>query len=328
MITIGIDIGGSSIKAALTAADGSHVTGSDSALTAQAEPRFVARTQRPTMADLPMEKTLEQLHGCVEELLTKTERHISGIGIGVPGAIDHARGMVLYPPNLPAWQEVPLARLLAERWQVPVQLENDANCAALGERHFGAGRKHTNFIGLTLGTGVGSGIILDGRIYHGERGFAGEFGHMSIDGNGPRCNCGNRGCIEAYLGIHYLMREAIPELKGDSISLLHQRACEDPDSLVPKDLSDAADRGDATSLHILRRAGERLGVAIASAANLLDVTTFIIGGGIAAAGAPLFDGIKESARSRVLKVHRDHLAILPAELGNDAGMLGAAALML
>ena len=130
MITIGIDIGGSSIKAALTAADGSHVTGSDSALTAQAEPRFVARTQRPTMADLPMEKTLEQLHGCVEELLTKTERHISGIGIGVPGAIDHARGMVLYPPNLPAWQEVPLARLLAERWQVPVQLENDANCAA------------------------------------------------------------------------------------------------------------------------------------------------------------------------------------------------------
>ena len=317
MITIGIDIGGSSIKAALT----------------DAGTRILARTRRPTMADSDMERTVEQLHGCVEDLLAAhgsagDAADIEGIGIGVPGAIDHARGLVFYPPNLPAWKEVPLAAMLAERWGVPVLLENDANCAALGERHFGAGRSHAFFVALTLGTGVGAGIILDGRVYRGERGFAGEFGHVSIDADGPECNCGNRGCIEAYLGIRYLMRDAIPRILGDPSSRLHRRAQENPEGLMPKDLSDAAAAGDACCARILDRAGERLGVAIASAANLLDVETFIVGGGIAGAGDPLFSGIERSARARVMKVHRERLTILPAELGNDAGMLGAASLML
>lgn len=315
---IGIDVGGSSIKAVLTGGDG----------------RTVARTRQPTLAAEPVEATLRQLHRCIELLLAEAEAagldrsSLAGIGVGMPGAIDHERGIVFHPPNLPAWEEVPLAALLAARWACPVLLENDANCAALGERHFGAGRAIEDFIGLTLGTGVGSGIIFGGRIYHGAHGFAGEFGHMSIDGDGPRCNCGNRGCIEAYIGIHALMREAIPLLRDDPRSPLHARACDESENIVPKDLSEAAAQGDPTSHRILRTAGERLGVAIASAANLLDVTTFIIGGGIAAAGAPLFDGIDERARSRVLKVHRDHLAILPAQLGNDAGMFGAAALLL
>ncbi|MDX9759861.1 MAG: ROK family protein [Bacteroidota bacterium] len=318
MTSIGIDVGGSSIKAVLTGGDA----------------QVIARTQHPTLAAEPVEVTVRQMHRCIETLRADAAAagfdpaSLAGIGVGMPGAIDHARGVVYHPPNLPAWEEVPLAALLAERWGQPVRLENDANCAALGERHFGAGRAVEDFIGLTLGTGVGSGIILGGGIYHGPHGFAGEFGHMSIDAEGPLCNCGNRGCIEAYIGIHALMRDAIPALRDDPRSPLHQRAREESENIVPKDLSDAAARGDATSHRILRTAGERLGVAIASAANLLDVTTFIIGGGIAAAGAPLFDGIDASARSRVLKVHRDRLAILPAELGNDAGMLGAAALML
>lgn len=315
MITIGIDIGGSSIKAALT----------------NARTGILARAQRPTRADGSVDDTVAQLHECIEELsatLGGGAADIAGIGVGVPGAIDHDRGLVLYPPNLPAWQEVPLAALLSDRWGVPVLLENDANCAALGERHFGAGRAHDHFIALTLGTGVGGGIIIDGRIFRGRRGFAGEFGHVSIDGEGPACNCGGRGCIEAYVGIHYLMREAIDALRDDPDSLLHPRAVNDAEGLVPKDLAEAAAAGDVASISILRRAGGRLGVAIASAANLLDIETFIIGGGIAGAGAPLFDGIEKEARGRVMKVHRTALTILPAELGNDAGMLGAASLML
>lgn len=313
MIGIGIDIGGSSIKAALTDAGRS----------------ILARTRRPTMAAFEVEKTIAQLHECIAELLAHAgDRTVAGIGVGAPGAIDLERGVVFHPPNLPAWNEVPLADLLIERWRVPVRIDNDANCAALGEAHFGAGRRHANFICLTLGTGVGGGIILDGRIHHGERGFAGEFGHITIHYDGPLCNCGNHGCVEAYVGIRHMMRDALPQLIEDPACALRGRAIENPEGLVPKDLSDAAALGDAAALRILRTAGERLGVAIASAANLLDITTFIVGGGIAAAGHPLFEGIIESARSRVLKVHRDSLAILPAELGNDAGMLGAAALML
>lgn len=313
MITIGIDIGGSSIKAALT--DAGH--------------RILARTRRPTMAEFDKEATFAQINECLEELLQHEEAiHVEGIGVGVPGAIDLVNGIVFHPPNLPMWKEVPLADILSQRWNIPVRLDNDANCAALGEAHFGAGKAHQHFIGLTLGTGVGAGIILDNRIYHGERGFAGEFGHITINFDGPACNCGNRGCIEAYVGIRYLMKQALPQLLADEGGLLCQRAKENPEGLVPLDLSEAANAGDRTATQILRTAGERIGVAVASAANLLDVTTFILGGGVAAAGAPLFQGIMESARSRVLKVHRESLLVIPAELGNDAGMLGAASLML
>lgn len=315
MTSIGIDIGGSSIKAALT------------------EPgvRIHAQAHRPTLADQPLEATLGQLHECIAELRAEADRAslpLEGIGIGVPGAIDIQRGVVFHPPNLPAWTEVPLAAITSERWGIPVRVDNDANCAALGEAHFGAGRQYDDFIGLTLGTGVGSGIILRNRVYHGERGFAGEFGHISIDMHGTPCNCGNRGCIEAYVGIHYLMALAIPQLQADARSPLHARALAHPEELRPHDLSQAADEGDESSALILRTAGERLGVAIASAANLLDVTVFIIGGGIAAAGELLFAGVRSSACSRALKVHRDRITVLPAALGNDAGMLGAASLLL
>ncbi len=312
MITIGIDIGGSSIKAALT--DAGH--------------GILKRTRRPTMAEFSKEQTFEQIHECIEELLPHAGSAVEGIGVGVPGAIDLKRGIVFHPPNLPAWQEVPLAEILTTRWNIPVRLENDANCAALGEAHFGAGKHHQNFLGLTLGTGVGAGIIIENRIYHGERGFAGEFGHITIQYDGPACNCGNHGCIEAYVGIRYLMKEALPQLLMDEQSSLHTRAVANPEGLVPRDLSEAANSGDETATNILRTAGERIGVAIASAANLLDITTFILGGGVAAAGAPLFQGMLESARSRVLKVHRESLLIIPAELGNDAGMLGASSLFL
>ncbi|MCB2205710.1 ROK family protein [bacterium] len=315
MTTIGIDIGGSSIKAALTEPGAS----------------VIANTRRPTLADGDRDATLGQINACIEELLSEASARdidVQGIGVGVPGTIDIAAGVVYHPPNLPAWEEVPLAEILREKWDLEVRVDNDANCAALGEAHFGAGKAHTDFIGLTLGTGVGSGIILSNHIYHGQRGFAGEFGHISIDYNGTQCNCGNFGCIEAYVGIHYMMHEAIPLLRQAPHSPLHHRALEKNSDLQPHDLSTAADAGDEVSAEILRRAGRRLGVAIASAANLLDITVFIIGGGISAAGDLLFDAIRASAAERALKVHRDDFIILPAELGNDAGMLGAASLLL
>jgi len=308
---IGIDIGAGSIKAGLV----------------DSENMVLARAVAPTRAESTLDASLSELYGCVDELLGKAGATVHGLGVGVPGAVDHLQGIVYNPPNMPAWKNVPLASLLQDHTGIETRIDNDANCAALGEGHFGAGRGCDNFIVLTLGTGVGAGIVLNRRIHHGTRGFAGEFGHITIDMNGPRCNCGNSGCIEAYIGIHHLMRDALPLLASDADGLLNRRAIEDPDSLEPRDISLAAARGDVTCTAVLRRAGSLLGVAIASAANLLDIVTFIVGGGISAAGAVLFDGIRDSTAHRVLSVHRENLRILPAKLGNDAGILGAATLL-
>jgi glucokinase len=209
---------------------------------------------------------------------------------------------------------------------MPVHVDNDANCAALGEAWFGAGREYNSFVGLTLGTGVGSGIIINRKVHTGDHGFGGEFGHVSIDYNGPLCGCGNRGCVEAYIGNSYLSAEAVRVLREAPGSQLHQCAVETPGLMTPLMLSEAADAGDQAAYGVLRNAGRMLGYCVASVANLLDITTFIIGGGVSAAGAPLFEGIESAARERTLIVHRNNLLILPAALGNDAGMLGAAAL--
>ncbi len=313
MITIGIDIGGSSIKAALT----------------DVGKTVIARTVKPTNAEGGPEAVLNVIDECITGLCAGApDAKPAAIGVGVPGAIDLENGIVYHPPNLPGWKAVPLAQLIGSRRDLPVRLDNDANCAALGEAWFGAGREHDHFIGLTLGTGVGSGIIIGGAVYHGARGFAGEFGHLSIDHNGPLCKCGSRGCIEAYIGIHYLMSRAIPVLRDHPESLLQQQAVADPQGLSPKDLATAATQGDEIARSLLEDAGRYLGFAVASAANLLGITTFIIGGGISAAGDLILDSVRESAMERTLKVHRENIVILPSELGNDAGMLGAASLFM
>ncbi|MBI5645674.1 MAG: ROK family protein [Ignavibacteriae bacterium] len=314
MTVIGIDIGGTSIKGALVDA---------------ASRKILSQTAQPTCADEGLDRVVGQIHKVVAALLALPGGAESrGIGIGVPGSVDVARGLVLHPPNLRGWEEVPLGALIADAWALPVSLDNDANCAALGEATFGAGSGIRDFIALTLGTGVGSGIILDGRIHHGARGYGGEFGHMTIDYNGPMCGCGNYGCVEAYVGNSYIVARARADIAAHPESALYAVAMQHPEDVTPKLIAEAAQSGDSCAQRVLYDTGDKLGVAIASAANLLDVTTFIIGGGVSAAGAPLFDGIMSGARTRVLRVHRDDLRILPAALGNDAGVLGAASLVL
>ncbi len=312
MTSIGIDVGGTNIKAVLCDVGGA----------------IHHRAVLSTNAAGGPDAAIARIHDAIVECLAHVPAGLSvaGIGIGLPGSIDQARGIVSHPPNLPGWTVVPIGSMLHDRWDLPVRVDNDANCAALGEAWFGAGRDHDSFIGLTLGTGVGSGIIMDRRLYLGTMGYAGEFGHMSIDHAGPACNCGSRGCIEAYVGNAHLTAEAAAIIAGDATCALHHAVLRDPTALTPRHIAEAAHAGDSVCLGILRRAGERLGWCIASAANLLDITTFIVGGGVSAAGAPLFDGMRAAATERALRVHRQRLVIIPAALGNDAGMLGAAAL--
>jgi glucokinase len=312
MITIGIDIGGSSVKAVLT----------------EIGARTIATRQVSSRSGEGPGAVIDVLHGVIASLMDEAgDSRVEGIGVGMAGTIDIDEGVVYHPPNFAKWDAVPLASRLSERWHVPVRLDNDANCAALGESWYGAGRGLDSFVGMTLGTGVGGGIIVNGAVYHGTRGFAGEIGHVSIDYNGPECNCGGRGCIEAYVGIGYLMTRALPLLENDATSGLHERAVSDPGSLTPRDLTEAALEGDTTAAGILSDTGTKLGCAAASVANLLDITTFLIGGGISGAGDLIVQPMLLSARSRVLEVHRDSLEVRLAELGNDAGMLGAAALL-
>lgn len=310
---IGIDLGGTNIKAAVCTSDG-KVLGSPLSFSTEGEkgPEYVIKRINQAISHILL---LE---------LYRTKVH--AIGIGAPGSVDYKRGHVLHPPNLPGWKNVALARIISQRWNLPVKIENDANAAALGEAHFGAGKNLDSFIGITIGTGIGSGIIMERKVVHGERGYAGELGHTKINYNGPKCNCGSYGCVEAYIGNNYLVQRTAVELKHHPSSRLFSRVIKKKITLTPKEIADAARHGDAFAFKILFDAGEKLGIALANAANFLDITTFVIGGGIAAAGKPLMDGIVTGTKKNVLATFRRRINILPSQLGNNAGMLGAAAL--
>ena len=237
-------------------------------------------------------------------------------------------GTVKYPPNFSNWNIFKLGDETSKAiGGAIVRVENDANAAAVGEMKFGAGKDLKSFLMVTLGTGVGGGIISDGTVFRGDDGGAGEIGHMTIDYNGPQCNCGNLGCVEAYVGQKYLSQRVLEKLKSHPKSLLNKIVDGNGDKLEPKLISEAADQGDEFALQIWEESGMYIGVAIAGAINLFDLSKVIIGGGVAKAGKPLLDSIEKTVKARVLSSLRPKVAIIPAQLKNSAGILGAAALI-
>ncbi|MGA9365061.1 MAG: ROK family protein [Bacteroidota bacterium] len=314
-VAVGVDLGGTAIKAGLVNPQGKILL--DTTVPAEAN-------QGPTHV---IEQIIKSVHQLIDGSSYK-KREYAGIGVGSPGSVDLDGGTVKYPPNFPGWTVVRLGDALHKEFGLHVEVDNDANAAAVGEAKLGAGIGHKDFIMVTLGTGVGGGLILGGKIFRGTFGGAGELGHITIDHNGPLCNCGNHGCVEAYVGAKYLTRRAIEKLKRNRKSKILSLAGNNTKHIDPKIISLAAKAGDATALDILAETGRYLGIGLATVVNLLDVRLIIIGGGIARAGKPLFDPIKESVRKHVLTPMRDGLEVLPAKLGNSAGILGAAALVL
>lgn len=310
MNMLGIDVGATTIKVSVCSAPDILLT--DFSL--------------PTRAHEGPDAVLDQIHEGISQGLALCDTSPLGIGLGMPGTIDHHAGTVSWPPNLPGWGVRPLLRLLEDRWKLPVRIENDANCAALGEARFGAGRGHPSFLGVTLGTGIGAGIIVDGHIFHGTLGFAGELGHLSIDGEGALCKCGGQGCVEAYLGIEPFLRHARDTIGREGGGMLSSLVATTPEALTPKRIAEAARQGDPQSIGLFAWYARHLAMALASAINLLDLPVIILGGGIAGAGAPLFAPLQSELPQRVLAAHRDRIRVLPAERGNQAGMLGAASL--
>ena len=310
---IGVDLGGTTVKAGVVSRDG----------------KIVYEAKLPANAEQGPEAVRRQILQAIDDLFHHYSRDsIPGIGIGTPGMVSIDGESVQAPPNFANWKNYRLKEKIRSAVRLPVEVENDANAAAVAEARFGAGKGHENFIFVIWGTGVGGGIIAGGKIFRGAHGGAGEIGHTTIDLNGPRCNCGNRGCIEAYIGQRYLSDRARERLKQQPDSTVMKLLGGDLSKLEPAVLSKAMELGDSAAREIMLEAGSLLGVALASVMNILDFRYVVVGGGVSAADEPVFDAIRSSIRERAMAPIRSSFQVVRAELGNDAGILGAASLIL
>ena len=309
---IGIDIGGTNIRVGLVD-DRGRILAQESFLTRlfRGRSRMLAELERRAVP--------------FQALARATKRPLAGVGIGAPGAIDVERGFVYFLPNIRGWENTPLKKILERRLRIPVFIDNDANAMALAEHRFGAGRGSENFIGLTLGTGVGGGIVLGGKLYHGGAYSAAEVGHITVNEAGPVCACGNRGCVETYVGNRYFLQEALRRLKKDPRGLLG-RWVKAGQGLTPELIEKAAKKGDRLSKRLWEDTGVHLGTALAGLVNVLNPERIVVGGGIARAGRLIFGPVERTIQKKAFPIAAASVKVLPATLGTDAGVIGAAAL--
>jgi glucokinase len=314
---IGIDLGATTVKAGVVDRSGTILRQVSADAKGSEGPDIVMRQIAGVIGDL---FTTHPMEGC------------SGIGIGSPGVVTAGTGIVRHPPNFARWGDVDVSAAIGKVYPLTVKVANDANAAAMAEAHYGAGKDHKDFLFVIWGTGVGGGVILDRRIFAGPHGGAGEIGHVTVDYRGPRCGCGNPGCIEAYIGQRYLSERARARVeeaaRRGSPSAITGLVGGDLTKIEPVIIARAAEAGDPLARELFSEAGELLGVALASVMNVLDLHVAVIGGGISAAPAFVYEAITASLTARILTPHRAGLEVLRASLGNSAGIIGAAALVL
>lgn len=308
---VGVDLGGTNIKIGIVSQKG----------------KLLDKISLSSKAEGGPDKVVKQIKIGIEEILSKNKKKIRGIGIGSPGVVSVKKGTVENPPNFPGWTKINLGSTISKEFDIDCHVENDANAAAIGEMIFGAGKRHNSFVMITLGTGVGGGIILNRKLYRGEIGAAGEVGHITINYQGPRCNCGSFGCIESYVGNNYLTSQVKRDLATSSNSKIIKLVKNNLNLVSPIIIQRAAEEGDEFAKSVINNMGEQIGSALASVSNLLDVSTFIIGGGVSGFGKPLFIAINKSLVERVITSLRNRVKVLPAKLKNEAGIKGASALV-
>ncbi len=297
LCTIGVDVGGTNIKLGLVAPSG----------------KIIAKTNLLTKSYIhnPL-RLIDALVAAIHVLIRengKTRKDIAGIGIGLPGLVDVSRGNVIFMPNIPGWKNIPLRRIIQSKLKLPVFLDNDVNLVALGEWKLGAGKGYKNLVCITLGTGVGGGLIFDGALYRGEGFVAGEIGHIPLNERGPACNCGGTGCFERYVGNHTLMDKAAKVFGKKNITI--------------EDVFALATRGNARAIRFWRETATHIGNALVGVINLLNPRLIVIGGGVANNYKFMERTIQTVIRQRTMKVQRDMVRIVRARLGDEAGILGA-----
>jgi glucokinase len=299
---LGIDIGGTNIKLATVSP------------TAKVVERGLVETRAPEGAA----RAFVRMHSAARTL---GRDGIAGVGIGCAGLFDERRGVLTASPNLKAWQGTKLAALASKHFSVPILIQNDATCAAYGESVV-RGPRGQNLVLITLGTGVGGGIVMDGRIVRGVSGFGGEIGHIVVDVDGPRCHCGRHGCLEAYAGAYGIVRMATEFRRA-----LRGRRADRDEKLNAFRVFESARAGESWAREALRIAGEHLGIAVAILLNTLNPAVVVIGGGVSGGFAALEPHIRRAAGRHAFRETMSAARIERARLGNDAGMVGAAMLV-
>ena len=307
MLTIGVDVGGTKVAAGVVDEQGT----------------VLARTRRPTPSASPSDVE-DVIAECVKEL--RAEHEVAAVGIGAAGFIDAERSKVYVAPNL-SWRNEPLRDAVAERIGLPVVVENDANAAAWAEHRFGAGRGEQHLVVVTVGTGIGGGIVVDGALYRGRHGIGAEFGHMQVEKAGRRCGCGQHGCWEQYCSGRALLHEAreIADVQRGYGKRLLELGNGRPEGIEAVEVTQAAREGDPAALDCFEEVGGWLGQGLADLAAVLDPGAFVIGGGVADAGELLLAPARRVFAERLTGTrHRPHAELRLAELGNEAGLVGAA----
>ena len=311
---LGIDIGGTNLVVGSVAEDGSRIVAHRRA--SRRTPRRAPRTCSSgwsALAERAIAATRREVPGA----------EILGVGVGAPGPLDTKRGIVLLTPNL-GWVNLPLRQIIHDRLGLPAALDNDANCAVLGEWWVGAARGARHAIGITIGTGIGGGLILDGKLYHGASDVAGEIGHTTIDTEGRRCKCGNYGCLEAYASGPNIALRAVEEIEAGAVSRLPSLVGGDLSKVTAQTVYQAAQDGDELALEVVNDTAKFLGVGIGNLLNVFNPEVVVVCGGVTLAGDHLFVPLRREVARRAFKPAVAACRIVPGELAGTAGVYGAA----
>ncbi len=261
---------------------------------------------------------VERIANCVEQLQAAlpAQARMAAIGVCCPGPLDHATGMVLDPPNMTGWVDVPLQKMLEARLGLPAPIEHDAKTAALGEFYFGAGRDSNDMIFIVVGTGVGAAIIINGQLYRGPTNSAGEVGHITVDMNGPACSCGSNGCLEGFVAGPDLVDRFREAAEAQNVAL--------PAEIEGVMVAELAAQGQPQALQVFEKAGQALGAGIAAMAHLFDISLYIIGGSVVKAGDLLLRPTREAVRYRAFDSIGSRVTVVASPLGDEAAILGMA----
>jgi len=315
-VAIGIDLGGTDIKAGLVSEDGT----------------LLGRYKKATEAHVGGRKVVDRIGDLIQEILDSKEmvgrrNDLQGIGVGSPGLIDHEKGAITRPVNIPNWDYwISVRDIFLDRFGLNSWVDNDANVCALGEALFGAGRGKKVVLVLTLGTGVGGGIVSEGKVFHGFRGFAGELGHVLVHEGGAVCGCGNEGCLEAYTSANAIGKYASDRIRVEHVPSLLKVMADSEGKVTAKMVHEAALKGDEVALSAIARAGKYLGIGLATFIVCFNPEIVCIGGGASNMGDMLFDHARREIAWRVFFHSHYATPIVRAQLGEEAGTVGAAGL--